>query len=312
MVMQALRRQIISGSPQERFEAVHRCQHEGAEGWELLAELASDDALDLGVRSAAAAGLAPPAPTALLQHVAARLLASDEPVLRCRALIMCARFGLRWLRPRVEALGDDPASFWEIDVEVSLAKLARATAKLLRAGVSQPDFPDWSAAAVDSETGRDESQVFRDVRASMLAMKPGEIGVTEQSFPYPVFGILMETALLEITFLVVCLADGTASYYLSDGGWTVGGGHHASVLQAADSFLAEAQRHYLAASPVTVFPATDVGMVTFWFVTADGVRRCEALESELEAGDHPLSSLYAAGHGVLSALHQVEENRDQV
>jgi hypothetical protein len=33
MVMQALRRQIISGSPQERFEAVHRCQHEGAEGW---------------------------------------------------------------------------------------------------------------------------------------------------------------------------------------------------------------------------------------------------------------------------------------
>lgn len=46
-----------------------------------------------------------------LHDVASQLLTADDPVLRFRALVMAARFGLRRLRPHVEALVDDPGTF---------------------------------------------------------------------------------------------------------------------------------------------------------------------------------------------------------
>ena len=135
----------------ERIAAVERCKLDGPEGWQLLADLARDETLDADVRVAATVGLTPPVAEELLDDVASQLLASDNPVLRFRALVMCGRFGLRRQRPHVEALGDDPGRFWELDVEVSVAKVARAAAKLLRAGKVEPNFPDWSAVALDSE-----------------------------------------------------------------------------------------------------------------------------------------------------------------
>lgn len=303
------RRQIISGSPLERLAAVELCRSEGPDGWALLAELARDESLDLPVRVAATLGLTPPVPAELLHDVASALLRADDPVLRFRALVMAARFGLRRLRPHVEALADDPGTFWELDVEVSLAKVAHAAAKLLRAGKVDPNFPDCSAVAVDSEPVPDYGQAWRDVRASMFEYELHELGYTPETFPYPVFAIFMETALLEITFLLVCLADRTTSYYLSDGGWTVGGGHHESVQRAAAVFLAGAQHYYREASLITTFPPTEVGEVTFWFLTAEGVRRYAASEAELYEGNDPLTPLYDAGHAVLTALREIEETQ---
>lgn len=62
MVTETWRRQIVSGSSLERRAAVEHCKSEGPVGWELLADLARDESLDLPVRVAATVGLTPPVP----------------------------------------------------------------------------------------------------------------------------------------------------------------------------------------------------------------------------------------------------------
>src|SRR5690606_23394897 len=86
-------------------------------------------------------------------------------------------------RPHVEALGDDPGRFWELDVEVSVAKVARAAAKLLRAGKVEPNFPDWSALALDSEpvpdgmNGSGRDRLRSRLRTSSSGLEPSSIVV---------------------------------------------------------------------------------------------------------------------------------------
>ena len=141
----------------------------------------------------------------------------------------------------------------------------------------------------------------------MLSQDPTEIGVTAETFPYPVFGILMETGIAEGTFTLACLADGTTSLYLSDGSGTIGGGHHDAVRRAAEYLLAGAQHYYAQADSVSTHPTPEVGMVIFYFLGFDGVRAYGAPEEELVEGRDELSQLFLAGHGVLTALRKVEQ-----
>lgn len=151
-------------------------------------------------------------------------------------------------------------------------------------------------------------QTYLDVRDTFFGTGAEDLGVTEENFPYPVFGILMEVGIEEGSFTIVCLADGTANLYLSDGAWTIGGGHHATVQAAADYFLAGAQHHYREAQRVTDYPVPALGIVSFFFLTGAGVLRYDAPEAPLEGGEDPFSKLYRAGDRVLQEIDAVEHS----
>ena len=97
------------------------------------------------------------------------------------------------------------------------------------------------------------------------------------------------------------------SMYTSTGGGVIGGGTHDSVVQASRGFLVELEGRLGELEEVkdTGLPAP--GIVAFRALTYSGPRARTADESELANGDHALSGLYAAGHGVISALREITE-----
>lgn len=150
------------------------------------------------------------------------------------------------------------------------------------------------------------SPLFWDWRNMMLSLSPEELGITPENFPYPVFGLLMETGMPEGVFLLACLANGTTSLYLSDGSGTIGGGHYAEVQSATEYLLAGAQHYYDQATPVSAFPLTNTGMTRFYFLTTENVFAYQELDEELYEGRDQLSKLFYAAHAVLAAISKVE------
>ncbi|MFV8755659.1 hypothetical protein ACNOYE_34340 [Nannocystaceae bacterium ST9] len=217
-------------------------------------------------------------------------------------MIMAVRFGLVALLPLVERSFDDPARFWEIDVEVCISRFARVAARALRSGRAQPAFPDWVAVSVNA--GR---PAFEAKRASLLRLASiEELGLPPAAFPYEVFGVLMETGIAEGTFTLVCLADGTANLHMSDGGGTIGAGTHEVVRIAAGKLLAVAQDFWRDASALALFPTPALGRVTFYFLTREGVRRHDAGEAELEQGLDPFFPVFDAGHELLGEVLKLD------
>lgn len=309
MVSRGTIAQVISGTPAERLAAAAALDAAGIEGWAALAELARDEALAPEVRITAAMTLHARVPRAMVEGVAASLLAANEHALRARGSITAVRCGLDSLLPQVEQHRDDPSTFWELDAEVSLSVLAREAVRALESGVPQPEFPDWNALAPSSTptapptTGND---AFVRRRAQLLALRPEDLQLTTERYPLPVYGLHMETGIDEGTFSVVGLADSTANLYLSDGGGTVGAGAHPNVQRALVALLIEAGRHFRDAASVNVFPEPARGHVSFYFLTRDGVRRYDAAEAPLERGDDPHASLYAAAHALLGEIFATE------
>ncbi|MFV8753820.1 hypothetical protein ACNOYE_25020 [Nannocystaceae bacterium ST9] len=309
MVSRRTIEQVITGTPAERLAAAAALDAAGAEGWTVLAELARDEALAPEVRITAAMTLDARAPRAMVEGVAASLLASNDHVLRARGMITTVRRGLDSLLPQVEQHRDDPSTFWELDAEVSLSVLASAAALALKIGVPQPEFPDWNALAPPSTPTAPHTasiDAFVQRRAQILALRPEDLQLTIERYPFPVYGLLMETGIAEGTFSVVGLADSTASLYLSDGGGTVGAGAYPNVQRALVALLIEAEHHFRDAASVSVFPEPARGRVSFYFLTRDGVRRYDAVESELEHGHDPHASLYAAAHALLGEIFATE------
>ncbi len=154
------------------------------------------------------------------------------------------------------------------------------------------------------------AQTYQDVRKSYLETTPEDFGLTSETLPYPVFGVLMEVGIDEGLFLLVALADGTTNLHLSNGASTLGAGHHAAVQRAADHLLAGAQHVYTLGHPVSEPASPSVGRVAFSFLVAGPPRHYEASEDELKAGGEEWSRLYAAADAVLTEVRLVEENYD--
>jgi hypothetical protein len=145
---------------------------------------------------------------------------------------------------------------------------------------------------------------FHELRSSILRLAPRDHGVDAAG---PVFGILMETGLPEGSSMLVCLVDGTTSFYTSNGHGTVGAGDHEPVRRAAKGFLAGARHHLGYAAPVTEFPTPADGEIAFTFLmTAGDIRRHVARSEALDSGADPSAPLFARGSRVFAELLEVE------
>lgn len=303
----SLRGDLCGTDALARLGAAEQLRRRGRAGWDVLVGVVMDASLDADSRVAASTGLVPEVPAAVVRPAAASLLGAGEPVLRSRGIIMCVRQGLADLIPQIEPLVADLSTFWEVDAHVSVSALAHRGIEILRDGGAAPDFPDWDSLAPPPRdpTGAEN---FAAMRAAFLALRRDQMPQSEADYPYEVFGVVMETGIEEGTFSLVCLADGTANLYLSDGGGTIGGGTHDSVQSTAIYLLAGAQHFYADAPQVTSFPTPAVGEVRIYFLTTtQGVRCGVAQDQELQSGGHPLSQLYDAGHQVIAAIYAIED-----
>ena len=154
------------------------------------------------------------------------------------------------------------------------------------------------------------NDIYDDLRSMVLTLDPDDLGLTKASFPDPVFALLMEGGFPSGSYTLVAIADGTTSIYFSGGGGVIGAGEHDVVRAVSDRFLAAAQELFQHSRPVSSFPKPDAGNVIFYFCTFDGVRAYTALQDDLEDRRDALSSLYIAGHDVITELRKLEENRD--
>ena len=144
-----------------------------------------------------------------------------------------------------------------------------------------------------------------DLRKMVFNLNPNEIGLSKESFGYPVWGIVMETGFPDGSFTLVSLAEGTTSLYFSNGGGIIGGGEHDSVREAAGYYLTGAQHFYENAKKVTEYPAPTNGEVKFYFLTYEGVRMYSAPEEKLGNEKDELSNLFFAAHRVISELRKI-------
>lgn len=155
----------------------------------------------------------------------------------------------------------------------------------------------------DETTG----EIYDKIRATVLNLRPGDIGVTEANFAHPVFGIVMETGFPEGSFFVASLANGSTNICFSNGGGIVDGGENDAVCEASRMFLSGAQVYYKQAEVSIDFPVTSAGQITFYFIKSKGVVTYTAAQDALGIEGHPLSKLYIVAHGVITALRKSEK-----
>jgi hypothetical protein len=130
----------------------------------------------------------------------------------------------------------------------------------------------------------------------------------------PAGGLSTRAVLMEIGYpngvaTLAVFADGTTSLYFSSGGGIIGAGAHPPVEAAARVLLAAAERFRSSCSVVTATPYPEPGRVRFYIRTVDGTLGAEAAEQELGSNRHPLSSLFHAGHKVLTAVRLTSGDR---
>ena len=160
-------------------------------------------------------------------------------------------------------------------------------------------------------TDRSSGEAYSTLRHQALSIQRTEVGLPAPPPEAPAWGILMETGYPEATATLLALLDGTTSLYLSSGGGIIGGHAHESVRQANAGLLQTANHYYQHLKPSESFPVPAEGHTLFYVLTDSGVLSGGGLEDDLGHGRHPLSSLFHAGHRVLTQLRLISESADQ-
>lgn len=301
-------RQLHSKLVIERMSAVDELQRAGLEGWRILAEFAADPELDADARVSAACGLPAEVPVEIAEPAARALLTAEDPVLRARGLVLVGRGCLTGLRGQLMSALGDAGRFWELDTQVSLAKLTESALGVLNTQRPDPEFPDWQRVTVVPAGDGELATPYLGLRQARLQIEPSSLGVTPENFPYPVVGVLIDMGLPEGVYSWACWADGSTTAYLSDGNATEGFGDFPRVRAAARRLLARAQGDYARARSVTEFPAAEHDRVRFYLRGFSEVRSFDLDEASLMTDDHPLGALYDEAHAVLSEVHAVERD----
>jgi hypothetical protein len=146
------------------------------------------------------------------------------------------------------------------------------------------------------------AEMASSLRAMVLGLAPGGIGLTPQSSPGKVWGVVMETGMERGSYTLVVLADGTTSLYFSNGGGIIGAGERQPVREASREFLMLANCFTDAAAPVESTALPSNGSTQFFLLTFDGLLSYTAPEAELGEQRDPLSPLFHAGHAVITEL----------
>ena len=150
--------------------------------------------------------------------------------------------------------------------------------------------------------------VAAGLRSMVLGLSPADIGITQQSFPHQVWGIVMETGMKAGYYTLATLADGTTSLYFSNGGGIIGAGEKPEVREVSQQFIGWANRFVEASEPVASLQPPSQGKTKFFFLAFNGMQSYSAPEIELGEGRDSLASLFHAGHAVIAALRHTQAN----
>jgi len=146
-----------------------------------------------------------------------------------------------------------------------------------------------------------------DLRAKVFALSASDIGINKENFPFPVWGTIMESGFPDSGyFTLVVLADGTVSFYLSNGGGIIGAGTHEKVREPAGNFLIGSKEFVTKAKPTSSYPEPGKNQVRFYFLTDQGILSYSAKEDKLGNDKDDLSQLFHAGHAVITELRKVQ------
>lgn len=150
----------------------------------------------------------------------------------------------------------------------------------------------------------DPEQAARELRSMVLKLSAADIGVTLDSFPQQVWGMVMETGSCAGHYSLVALADGTTSLYFSSGGGVIGAGERPEVRQASHHFIERGNEFLTQAKPCNSTEPPNAGMTQFFFLSFEGIRSYIAQEVSLGEMQDPLSPLFHAGHAVITKIRQ--------
>mgnify|MGYP003288507383 CR=1 FL=1 len=170
---------------------------------------------------------------------------------------------------------------------------------------SQEKKPDNQATPNDANSAK-AAEAMKGLRDRLLTSQPEEIGLSKEDAAAKVWGALMEVAFVEGVVTVVSVRDGTASIYTNTGGGLLGG---YSAQKEAKRFVEEAEKHVAGMKLTKTFPYPNVGRVTFYVLTQEGVYSSEGGEQDLMYGRHALSPLFLAGTNVMTSLRAASEKR---
>lgn len=167
---------------------------------------------------------------------------------------------------------------------------------------------------LDRLLGRDskpDDDTFGRLREQVLSVTPEQLGLAPTATRPNVWGALMEWPIGDDIAMLVTLADGTVSLYLSSGGGVIGAGMHEPVRAEAERFLdaAEAHRAHLAATRSVPLPRS--GIVRFHARTFVGEWSAEVSEDALVDGTHVLAPLFQQAQEVLTAVREATSERER-
>jgi hypothetical protein len=162
---------------------------------------------------------------------------------------------------------------------------------------------DHDGAAQGRQVYTKLRRMILDMDVQTLALDPAQRG--------PVWGVLIEFGVGDETVTLVALADDTTSLYTSTGGGIIGAGFHDQVAVATRNLISvvTAHLHDIPRSDDDSLP-TD-GRWIMRALTDAGRHSTNVAESELRDGQHPLSAVYHAAHGVITELRLLDEARQQ-
>ncbi|MFN2564934.1 MAG: hypothetical protein ABR499_07995 [Gemmatimonadaceae bacterium] len=149
---------------------------------------------------------------------------------------------------------------------------------------------------------RPEADVFRRLRAQVFSVAPDALGLVPSPERPHVWAALMEWGVDDDVVMLVAIADGTVSLYLSSGGGVIGAGQHESVRRVANAFLDTAEAHRRLFAPAAGLPLPGRDRARFHLRTFEQELTAEADEQALAAGSHPLASLFHAAQDVIAAI----------
>ena len=163
-----------------------------------------------------------------------------------------------------------------------------------------------SAASVERSTQQtittnERRQIVAALRAQALDARSD---VSRSDGTLPLHGVVIETAYEDRVTSLVALADGSVSWYVSDGNGCLGCGNQSDVRREAAILLHAAEEHLPLCGLATERLPPPPGNVRCFFLTPDNVLLAEIPLAEVTLIGAPLFSLYTAGLRVVQTIER--------
>jgi hypothetical protein len=148
-----------------------------------------------------------------------------------------------------------------------------------------------------------------ELRNMVLTLDPAKVGLAPTDALPHVWGALMDIGAGHGWASIATLADGTTSLYTSGGGGVIGGGAHEPVIEASRRFLELIESNLDHFEPTDDLHTPSADQTRFLVLTYDGTRASGTNTDQLASGQHPLSTIFAAGNDLVTQLRLAAENR---